>query len=120
MKHVVFTTTHHNAFAIFDTKLSDYRITAPDVPFHNNTRSNVVREVFNAFRKEDFAIGVYFPKPDWHRPDYWDPSAPARSRNPNYDTLAEPEEWQRIVRFGHGQIEELMTGYGPIDIPCGR
>jgi alpha-L-fucosidase len=36
--------------------------------------------------------------------------------NPNYDTLAQPEKWQRFVDFTHGQIEELMTGYGPIDI----
>jgi hypothetical protein len=57
MKYVVFTTKHHDGFAMFDTKLSDYRITAPDVPFRNHTRSNVVREVFNAFRKKNFAIG---------------------------------------------------------------
>jgi alpha-L-fucosidase len=72
--------------------------------------------VFNAFRKQDFAIGAYFSKSDWHCPDYWDPSAPARTRNPNYDTLARPEKWRRFVDFAHGQIEELMTGYGPIDI----
>jgi alpha-L-fucosidase len=116
MKYVVFTTKHHDGFAMFDTKLSNYRITALDVPFHNNARSNVVREVFNAFRKRNFAIGAYFSKSDWHCPDYWDPSAPARTRNPNYDTLARPEKWRRFVDFAHGQIEELMTGYGPVDI----
>ena len=116
MKYVVFTTKHHDGFAMFDTRLSDYRITSPDVPFHANARSNVVREVFNAFRQEKFAIGAYFSKADWHCPDYWDPSQPARTRNPNYDTLAQPEKWRRFVEFTHGQIEELMTGYGPIDI----
>jgi alpha-L-fucosidase len=116
MKYVVFTTKHHDGFCMFDTRLTDYRITAPDVPFHDNTRSNVVREVFNAFRHEDFLIGAYFSKADWHSPDYWDPGAPARTRNPNYDTHAHPEKWQRFVDYTHGQIEELMTGYGPIDI----
>ncbi len=29
MKYVVFTTKNHDGFAMFDTKLSDYRITAP-------------------------------------------------------------------------------------------
>jgi alpha-L-fucosidase len=116
MKYAVFTTKHHDGFSLFDTKLSDYRITAPDVPFHANARSNVVREVFNAFRKEKFGIGTYFSKADWHCPDYWDPTAPARTRNPNYDTLAQPEKWRRFVEFTHGQIQELMTGYGPIDI----
>lgn len=116
MKYVVFTTKHHDGFSLFDTKLSDYRITAPDVPFHSNARSNVVREVFKAFREEKFGIGAYFSKADWHCPDYWDPSMPARTRNPNYDTLAQPEKWRRFVEFTHGQIRELMTGYGPIDI----
>lgn len=116
MKYVVFTTKHHDGFAMFDTALSDYRITAPDVPFHTNARSNVVHEVFDAFRSEGFAIGAYFSKADWHCPDYWDPAMPARTRNPNYNPLARPEKWRRFVDFTHGQIRELMTGYGPIDI----
>lgn len=68
MKYVVFTTKHHDGFAMFDTRLSDFRITAPDVPFHSNVRSNVVREVFNTFRGRGFGIGAYFSKADWHSP----------------------------------------------------
>lgn len=116
MKYVVFTTKHHDGFSMFDTKLTDYRITAPDVPFHTNTRSNVTREVFRAFLKKGFGIGAYFSKADWHSPHYWSPDAPARTRNPNYDTHAQPEKWAKFVAFTHGQIEELMTGYGPVDI----
>jgi alpha-L-fucosidase len=116
MKYVVFTTKHHDGFSMFDTELSEYRVTAPDVPFHANARSNVVREVFNAFRKDGFAIGAYFSKADWRCPDYWDPALPAKTRNPNYDPLAQPEKWRRFVDFAHGQIAELMRGYGPIDI----
>lgn len=116
MKYVVFTTKHHDGFSMFDTRLTDYRITAPDVPFHTNARSNVVREVFNAFRKQGFGIGAYFSKADWHCPDYWSPDAPARTRNPNYDTLAKPEKWARFVEFTHGQVRELMRGYGHIDV----
>jgi alpha-L-fucosidase len=116
MKYVVFTTKHHDGFAMFDTQLSDYRISAPDVPFHRHRRSNVTREVFTTFRREGFAIGAYFSKADWHCQDYWDPARPARTRNPNYDTLGQPDKWRRFVDFTHGQIEELMTGYGPIDV----
>jgi alpha-L-fucosidase len=36
--------------------------------------------------------------------------------NPNYDTLAQPEKWRRLVEFTHGQIAELVTGYAPIEI----
>jgi hypothetical protein len=48
MKYVVFTTKHHDGFCMFDTRLTDFRITAPEVPFHTNARSNVAREVFKA------------------------------------------------------------------------
>jgi alpha-L-fucosidase len=116
MKYVVFTTKHHDGFCMFDTRLTDFRVTAPAVPFHTNARSNVVREVFKAFRKKGFVIGAYFSKADWHSPDYWNPEAPAPTRNPNYDTQAQPEKWAKFVAFTYGQIEELMTGYGPIDI----
>ena len=115
-KYVAFTTKHHDGFSMFDTKLTDYRITAPDCPFSRNPRANVAREVFNAFRAQEFGIAVYFSKSDWHSPYYWSPDAPAPTRNPNYDTLAQPEKWAKFQQFVYGQIEELMTGYGPLDI----
>ena len=116
MKYMVFTTKHHDGFAMFDTKFSDYKITSPDCPFSKNARSNVVREVFNSFSREGFGIGAYFSKADWHHPDYWSSDAPARTRNPNYDTDANPEKWHRFVEFVHNQIRELATEYGHIDI----
>src|SRR5438552_11963243 len=36
MKYVVFTTKHHDGFCMFDTRYTDYKITAQDVPFHTN------------------------------------------------------------------------------------
>jgi len=116
MKYFVFTTKHHDGFCMFDTHLTDYRITAPDCPFHTNPRADIAKEVFEAFRKEGFGIGVYFSKADWHSPYYWNPDAPAHTRNPNYDTLQNPKRWSKFVEFVHGQIEELMTGYGHVDI----
>lgn len=116
MKYYVFTTKHHDGFCMFDTRLTDYRITAPDCPFHTNARSNVVKEVFQAFRQAGFGIGAYFSKADWHSPYYWSPDAPAKTRNPNYDTRKEPEKWAKFVQFVYGQIEELMSGYGHVDI----
>lgn len=116
MKYAVFTTKHHDGFSMFDTRQTDYRTTHPSCPFHADPRANAVREVFDAFRKQGFGIGAYFSKADWHHPDYWDLERPHASRNVNYDTKKEPETWARFVRFTHNQIEELMTGYGPVDI----
>ncbi len=114
MRYLVYTTKHHDGFCMFDTRLTDYKITSPACPFHANPQADTVRAVFDAFRKEGFAIGVYFSKADWHHPDYWDPARHAHTRNPNYDTAAEPEKWQRFVDFTYGQVEELMSNYGPV------
>ncbi len=114
MKYVAFTTKHHDGFSMFDTRQTDYRITHSDCPFHRHPRANVTREVFDAFRARDFAISCYFSKSDWHHPSYWDPARPAPDRHPNYDTHAEPERWERFVRFVYDQIEELMSQYGPV------
>lgn len=116
MKYVVFTTKHHDGFSMFDTRMTDYRVTAPEVPFSKDPRANIVKQVFDTFRGEGFGIGAYFSKSDWHTPYYWKPGVFAEDRNPNYDTAAEPERWAKFVEFVHGQIKELVTGYGKIDI----
>jgi len=116
MKYFVFTTKHHDGFTMYDTRLTDFSITGKDCPFHGDRRADVAKKLFNAFRKEGFGIGAYFSKADWHHPDYWSPDAPAKTRNPNYDTLKNPDKWARFVKFVHGQIEEIVSRYGRIDI----
>jgi alpha-L-fucosidase len=116
MRYMVFTTKHHDGFSMFDTRLTEYRITAPATPFSTDPRADVTRGIFDAFRARGFMIGAYFSKPDWHSHDYWWPYFATPDRNPNYDIERYPERWQRFVDFTHGQIDELMTRYGPVDI----
>lgn len=116
MKYVVFTTKHHDGFCMFDTKLTDYRVTDPKCPFHDDPRANLAKGVFDAFRAEGLWTGAYFSKPDWHSPYYWWPYFPPKDRNVNYLPTRYPERWQQFKDFTSGQIEELMTGYGPMDI----
>ena len=116
MKYVVFTTKHHDGFSMFDTKFTDYSITDPGCVFHNNPKSNVTKEIFNAFRKEGFKTGAYFSKPDWHCEYYWWPYFATPDRHVNYNPIKYPERWQDFKDFTYGQIEELMTGYGKVDI----
>lgn len=116
MGYVTFTTKHHDGFCMWDTRTTEYRVTHPDCPFHGDPRADVVGRVFDAFRAQGLAISCYFSKSDWHTPYYWAPGRPARTRNPNYDTHAEPDRWERFVRYTHAQVEELMSGYGPIDL----
>jgi alpha-L-fucosidase len=116
MKYVVFTTKHHDGFCLFDTKQTDYKITSPLCPFSSNPRSNIAKEVFDAFRSAGFMIGAYFSKPDWHSGDYWWPYFPPKDRNVNYDPEKYPERWKAFKDYTYNQIEELMTGYGKMDL----
>ena len=117
MKYVIFTTKHHDGFCMFDTKLTDYKITATKTPFHTNPKANVAREIFNAFRTEGFWTGAYFSKPDWHNENYWWPNFATPDRNVNYDVTRYPDRWENFVQFTQGQIMELLGGdYGNIDI----
>lgn len=116
MKYVVFTTKHHDGFAMFDTKESDYKITSPNTPFSSNPKANVTKEIFDAFRKDDFKIGAYFSKPDWHTESYWWPYFPPTDRNVNYDPIKYPERWKQYKDFTFNQIKELTSEYGKVDI----
>jgi alpha-L-fucosidase len=117
MKYVVFTTKHHDGFCMFDTKLTDYRITGDKTPFHTNPKANVTKEIFNAFRAEGLWTGAYFSKPDWHSEFYWWPNFATPDRNANYDIGRYPYRWESFVKYTHGQIMELLGGdYGKVDI----
>jgi alpha-L-fucosidase len=116
MRYVVFTTKHHDGFCMFDTHQTDYKITSPKTPFSSNPRSNVTKEIFDAFRKENFLVGAYFSKPDWHSEYYWWPYFPPKDRNVNYDPEKHPDRWQKFKDYTYNQIGELMTGYGKVDI----
>lgn len=116
MKYVVFTTKHHDGFSMFDTKETDYKITDPKTPFSKNPKANIAKEIFSAFAKQNFMIGAYFSKPDWHQPDYWWKYFPSKDRNVNYDPAKYPERWEKFKTFTYNQIEELMSNYGKVDI----
>ncbi len=116
MKYMVFTTKHHDGFCMFDSKYIDYKITDKGCPFSSNPRSNVTKEIFNAFRGQDFWIGAYFSKPDWHSDYYWWRKFPPFDRNVNYSIEKYPDQWSKFTEFTHNQINELVSDYGKIDI----
>jgi len=116
MKYVVFTTKHHDGFAMFNTQQSDYKITSPKTPFSKNPKANVTKEIFNTFRNSGFKIGAYFSKPDWHSDDYWWSYFSPKDRNVNYDPKKYPEKWNSFKNFTFNQLSEITSNYGKIDI----
>ncbi|MFS0731276.1 alpha-L-fucosidase [Curtobacterium sp. 1P10AnD] len=111
MKYAVLTTKHHEGFALWDSQLTDYKAT--------NTRfgRDIVREFVDAFRAEGIRIGFYHSLIDWHHPDFTiDGVHPRRDDSPEeIARLQEGRDMARYREYLHGQVEELLTGYGRID-----
>ena len=117
-RYLTFTTKHHDGFCMWDTKFTDYRITAPSCPFSAHRYSDVCKHLFEAFRERGLGISAYFSKADWHTPYYWEDGSKLafRDRGPSYEPAKKPELWEKFVRFTHGQVLELVQNYGKIDV----
>ena len=118
-KYLILTTKHHDGFCLWDTRYSDYKVTAPDCPYHVSEHADLVKSMFDAFREKGLGIGAYFSKADWHTPYYRTPELPDPNpfdRGPMYSPAAEPERWENFVQYTKNQVLELCEGYGPIDI----
>ena len=115
MKYVIFTTKHHDGFCMFDSKYTDFSIAKG--PFARNPKRDVAKHVFDAFREQDFMVGAYFSKPDWHCEWFWNPYYATPNRMPNYKVKQHPDWWENYVTFTQNQLGEITGGdYGKIDI----
>lgn len=106
----VLTAKHHDGFCLFDTKLTDFKST------NSPCKRDLVREFLEAFREEGIKVGLYFSVIDWRHPDfphYGDMHHPMRN-NPEYSN--ENRNFDRYLEFMFGQIKELLTNYGKLDL----
>ena len=117
-RYVIFDTKHHDGFCLYDSKYTDYKVTAPECPFSTDKRADITRHVFDAFRAEGLGIAAYFSKPDWHNTDYWEDCGVGHSttRYPTYDVKTNPEKWARFREYTKNQIVEIVRDYGKVDI----
>ena len=116
MKYMIFTTKHHDGFCLFDSDYTDFSL-AKAGPFAGDPRRDAARFVFDAFRAQDFMIGAYFSKPDWHHPGFWNPYYATPNRHPNYRRELHPDWWKSYVDYTGNQLRELTGGrYGQLDI----
>ena len=92
MKYLVFTSKHHDGFSMFDSQMTDYKIS--NSPF----KRDVVKELADACHKGGLKLGYYYSPVDWYHPDY------------------RTENHARYIKFMHGQLREICSNYGKIDI----
>lgn len=95
-RYIVITSRHHDGFSMYDTALSDYKVTR--TPF----KRDPLHELANACAKRrDLMLGFYSSLLDWHHPAY---------RFRDETGLA----WSDYIGFLHGQARELCTQFGEI------
>lgn len=115
-KYMIYSSKHHDGFCLYDSKYTDFKVTDKDCPFSANPKSNVLKEVLDATRKEGLGVGIYYSKPDWSSQNFWWSYYPPKDRNPTYDITKFPERWKGFVEYTQNQINELTTEYGKIDM----
>lgn len=95
-RYLVITSRHHDGFSMYDTALSDYKVT--QTPF----RRDPIQELADVCaRRGDVKLGFYSSLLDWHHPAY---------RFREGSRLA----WEDYLGFLHGQVRELCTRFGEI------
>ena len=114
MRYMIFTTKHHDGFCLWDSRETDFTIAHH--AFKDDPRHDVLRPVLQAFRDCEMMIGTYFSKPDWHSQFYWWDVYPTKGRNVNYSIKQNPWRWQQFCQFTYRQLEEILSGYGGIDL----
>ncbi|HUA68587.1 MAG TPA: alpha-L-fucosidase [Candidatus Saccharimonadales bacterium] len=92
MKYLVFTAKHHDGFAMFDSKLTGYKIT--NTPF----KRDICAELAQACHHGGIGLGFYYSPPDWHHPDFFTTNQ------------------ARYNAYFHGQVRELLSNYGRVDV----
>ena len=114
MKYLVYTTKHHDGFAMYNSACSDYNI-VKCTPFAKDP----LKELAEACKKEGIKLGLYYSLGrDWEDPDVptnW-PVKAGRSNTwdyPDEDSKQLPAYIERKVK---PQLKELLTNYGEIAV----
>lgn len=104
MKYITITSKHHDGFAMFDSKLTDW-----DVVDRTPYRRDVLKQLAEECRREGLGLFFYYSQLDWHHTDYF-------PRGSTGMTAERPEtgEWNRYLDFMDGQLRELLTNYGRV------
>jgi alpha-L-fucosidase len=107
MRYVAVTTKHHEGFCLWDSDLTDYKVT--NTPWGKD----LIRPLVDAFRAEGLRVGFYHSLIDWHHPDFGPDLHHPRRGDAGFAAL--PRDPSRYRAYLHGQVRELLTRYGKID-----
>ena len=103
MRYITITSKHHDGFAMFDSRVSDYDI-VDKTPYGKD----VLKALAAACRRHGLKLFFYHSQLDWHHPDYYPRgSSHAHGR-------AQAGDWNAYLDYMDSQLRELLTNYGEI------
>ena len=113
MKYMVITAKHHDGFAMYDSKLTDYDI-VDFTPF----KRDPIKELSEESRKAGINFSVYYSIVDWHHPEFPARYSQIRRQFPQgYHGRPNPDaDVAKYADYQMGQVRELLTHYGDIGI----
>jgi alpha-L-fucosidase len=89
-KFLLITSKHHDGFCMWDTALTDKKIT--NTPFGRD----VIAELSKALNDRGLKLHFYYSLMDWSHPAY-------------------RTDWPAYLKYLNGQLTELLTNYGKIN-----
>lgn len=107
MKYIVITSKHHDGFALWDSKVSDW-----DVMDASPFRQDILKELAVACDKYGVRLCFYHSIMDWHHPD----AQAAFYPNYNNREASNPRFPLYVENYMKPQLKELLTGYGDLGI----
>lgn len=105
MKYITITSKHHDGFAMWDSKVSDYNI-VKRTPYGKD----VLKALADECNREGIKLFFYHSQLDWHHPDYF----PRGNTGASWTGREEKGDWNKYLDYMDTQLSELLTDYGPI------
>ncbi|HEY8535618.1 MAG TPA: alpha-L-fucosidase, partial [Vicinamibacterales bacterium] len=104
MKYITITSKHHDGFAMYDSKVSDW-----DIVDRTPYGKDVIKALAEECRRQGLKLFFYYSQLDWHHPDYY-----PRGRTGNDTGRPNAGDWNRYIDHMNAQLTELLTNYGEI------
>ena len=104
MKYITITSKHHDGFAMFDSRVSNW-----DIVDRTPYQKDVLKALAEECRKQGIKLFFYYSQLDWHHPDYY-----PRGRTGNDAGRPDAGQWDKYIDYMNAQLTELLTNYGEI------
>jgi len=105
MRYITITSKHHDGFAMYDSKVSDYNVV--DATPYGKDILGMLKE---ACDKQGIKLFFYHSQLDWHHPDYF----PHGRTGTKIAGRSQSGDFNTYIDYMNTQLTELLTQYGDI------